>query len=55
MSYPNENAFRAWATQYNEVTIHHALALRSISYRLIALPGLALQPLPNEIIYIPDQ
>ena len=38
MSYPNENAFRAWATQYNEVTIHHALALRSISYRLVALP-----------------
>ena len=55
MSYPNENAFRAWATQYNEVTIHNALALRSISYRLIILPGLLPQPLPNQIIYIPDQ
>ena len=55
MSYPNENAFRAWATQYNEVTIHNALALRSISYRLIAIPGLLPQPLPNQIIYIPDQ
>ena len=32
--------FRAWATQFNEVSIHHALAVRRHELLLLGLPGL---------------
>ena len=32
--------FRAWATQFNEVSIHHALSVRHHELLLLGLPGL---------------
>ena len=34
--------FRAWATQFNEVSIHHALAVRDHEELLLSLPGLRI-------------
>ena len=34
--------FRAWATQFNEVSIHHALAVRDHEELLLTLPGLRM-------------
>ena len=37
--------YRAWATQFNEVSIYHALDVRRYEYELLQLPGL---PISNE-------
>ena len=36
--------FQAWATQFNEVSIHHALEVWSLEEELLLLPGLQISP-----------
>jgi hypothetical protein len=44
IGYKYERDFQAWATQFNEVSIHHALEVRSLEEELLLLPGLQISP-----------
>ena len=42
--YMYERDFQAWATQFNDVLIHHALEIRSLEEEVLLLPGLQISP-----------
>jgi hypothetical protein len=50
--YPYLPDFRAWATQFNEVSIHHALAVRDLEGLLLSLPGLRVDRNATEPLHL---